>query len=92
MNFSPRKVSSEYYLTSAFLVDLENCLASKRYKKCHGYITKSEKMQLNEYAKGNLKCQTSILGLQTELIRIIYFETNKKESFGKSIPNLIKNC
>ena len=45
-----------------------------------------------EYYKGNLKCQTSILGLQTELIRNIYFDREKDNISGKTIPSLIKNC
>ena len=49
-------------------------------------------MHLEEYYKGNLKCQTSILGLQTELIRNVYFDKEKDNVFGKAIPSLIKNC
>ena len=92
LNCFSQVVLSDSLLNSAFLRDLENCFAIKNNVNCRKFVIQSEKMQLNEYAKGNLKCQTSILGLQTELIRSIYFKTNNKESFGKSIPYLIKNC
>ncbi len=83
---------SETYLNQSFLNDLKNCFVSERSYNCKKMISHSEKMQLNEFSKGNFKCQTSILGVQTELIRNTYFNKNKKKSSGKTIHYLIKNC
>ena len=85
-------ISTEPYYNSSFLTDLKKCFKSDKEEKCKEMILLTEQMQLREYYKGNLKCQTSILGLQTELIRNIYFDREKDNISGKTIPSLIKNC
>ena len=74
------------------LIDLLSCLESKDSKKCADIISRIEKKQIKEYEKGNFKCQTSLLGAQTEVIQRIYFESNIKNSLGFTIPFVIKNC
>ena len=84
-------ISTESY-HSSFLQDLKKCFEIKNDDECKEKILLTERMQLKEYYKDNLKCQTSILGLQTELIRNIYFNREKDNISGKTIPSLIKNC
>ena len=84
-------ISAESY-HSSFLQDLKKCFETKNDGKCKEKILLMERRQLKEYYNGNLKCQTSILGLQTELIRNVYFERNKDNLSWKTIPSLIKNC
>ena len=85
-------ISAESYYHPSFLKELKKCFEAEKEDKCKEMILLTERMQLREYYKGNLKCQTSILGLQTELIRNIYFDREKDNVFGKAIPSLIKNC
>ena len=85
-------ISTEPYYHSSFLEELKKCFEYEKEYKCKEMIILTERMQLREYHKGNLKCQTSILGLQTELIRNIYFEREKDNLSWKTIPFLIKNC
>ena len=85
-------ISTEPYYHSSFLKELKKCFEFGKEEKCKEMILLTEQMQLREYYKGNLKCQTSILGLQTELIRNIYFDIEKDNVSGKTIPFLIKNC
>ena len=85
-------LSSASYNHSSILEELRKCFETKNDNRCQEMIVLTERMQLSEYYKGNLKCQTSILGLQTELIRSIYFNKNKDYVSGKTIPLLIKNC
>ena len=51
-----------------------------------------EKLQIEASNKGNFRCQSTLLGIQTELIKNLYFKKN--EILPKSIiqSNLIKNC
>ncbi len=84
--------SSENYFHSSFLKEFKNCFETKNEDKCNKIILLTERMQLREYNEGNFKCQTSILGLQTELIRNIYFHGVKDNVFEKTIQSLIKNC
>ena len=77
---------------SSFLKELKRCFETENEDKCKEMILLTERMQLREFYKGNLKCQTSILGLQTELIRNIYFDREKENVSWETIPSLIKNC
>ena len=92
LNCFVEMISSESNYHSSFLKELKKCLKTKNDDKCKEMILLTERMQLREYYKGNLKCQTSILGLQTELIRNIYFDREKDNVSWKTIPSLIKNC
>ena len=92
LNCFVETISTEPYYYSSFLKELKKCFATQKDDKCKELILSTERMQLREYYKGNLKCQTSILGLQTELIRNIYFNREKDNISGKTIPSLIKNC
>ena len=85
-------ISAETYYKSSFLKELKKCFETENDDKCKKMILLTERMQLREYNEGNLKCQTSILGLQTELIRDIYFDRNKNNVSGITISSLIKNC
>ena len=84
--------TESYAYSSLFLKQLKICFETRNEDKCKEIILLTERMQLREYYMGNLKCQTSILGLQTELIRNIYFDREKDNVSGKTIPSLIKNC
>ncbi len=86
------KISTEPYYHSSFLKELKKCFEFDMKDKCKEMILLIERMQLREYNKGNLRCQTSLLGLQTELIRSIYFDGQKYNVTVKTIPSLIKNC
>ena len=85
-----RSTESSYH--SSFLKELKKCFKTDSNNNCKEMILLTERMQLREYHKGNLKCQTSLLGLQTELIRNIYFDREKDNLSWKTIPSLIKNC
>ena len=85
-------ISTESYYHPSFFEELKKCFEIENDDKCKEMIVQTEQMQLREYYNGNLKCQTSILGLQTELIRNIYFNSYKKNISEKAIPSLIKNC
>ena len=91
-NFPAKITLTESYYHSSLLKELNKCFETENNDECKDMILHMERMQSEEYFKGNLKCQTSILGLQSELIRNIYFESNVDYVPGKTIPFLIKNC
>ena len=92
LNCFSEMILTESFYQSSFLKELKKCFQSDKNFKCEELIYKTEQMQLSEFYRGNLKCQTSILGLQTEIIRNIYFERLKDYKSVKTIPFLIKNC
>ena len=85
-------ILTEPYPHASFLKEMKKCFKTENQDKCKEMILLTERMQLKEFYKGNLKCQTSLLGLQTALIQNIYFDREKDNISGKTIPSLIKNC
>ena len=73
---------------------MKACLAGeKKFRECNELILLTENIQMKEYQKGNFKCQTSLLGVQTELIRRNYFYNKKNKQISEiTIKHVIKNC
>ena len=92
LNFFCHALLAESHKHSSFLKEVKKCLKPTIEYKCKEMILITERMQMDEFYKGNLKCQTSILGLQSELIRNIYFVRDKNYFSENIIQSLIKNC
>jgi len=92
LNFFSEVSFSQANVNYSFISALRDCFENENFLICEKLILQSENMQLNEYNAGNLRCQTSLLAVQTELIRNLYFKNKKKYLAGKTIPALIKNC
>ena len=75
-----------------FFDDLNDCLEKGLMEKCNTVILEIENSQIDQYEKGNFKCQTSLLGLQTEIISRVYGSQNNRDFGGFTIPSVIKNC
>ena len=86
-------IFAEQLLTKSEILRKSNeCFKDFQYKICNNLVLEMEKMQLVEYEQNRYKCQTSILGLQTELIEVYYFKKLKKNKKAIMIPYVIKNC
>ena len=68
------------------------CFKNLEYKVCSNLFLEMEKLQVVESEQERYKCQTSILGLQTELIESYYFRNLKNKQNGIMIPYVINNC
>ena len=80
-------------LTKTDLLNKTNeCLRESQKKGCKKLILHMEKMQIVEFERNRFKCQTSILGLQTELIQGYFFNKFPKRLNIISMPYVIKNC
>ena len=71
---------------------LKTCLRKSNFEECKKLILIMEKLQIEASNKGNFKCQSSLLGIQTEIIKNFYFEKNDTLLQTKIHSNLIKNC
>ena len=74
------------------LDELKSCLRKSNFEECQKFILIMEKLQIEESNKGNFRCQTTLLGIQTELIKKFYFEKNETVPELIIHSNLIKNC
>jgi len=72
--------------------ELKICLRKTNLEECKKLIVIMEKLQIEASNKGNYKCQSTLLGIQTEIIKNFYFEKNDILSGLIINPNLIKNC
>ena len=90
--FLSQSIVAEQLLTKSDILKKSNeCFKNFEYKICNNLFVEMEKIQLVESEQGRYKCQSSILGLQTELIEAYYFKKlNKKDVI--MIPYVIKNC
>ncbi len=81
------------FLNKSEIVRKSNqCLKDPQFQLCSRLISEIEQLQLVEAENNSYKCQSSILGLQTELIKANYFKKLKKNQNGIMIPYVIKNC
>jgi len=86
---SPRVIRS---MDLYFLNEIKYCLDNQLKDKCKEIILELEALQTIEEEKGNFRCQTSILGLQSELIKAIDSNHRNFDFEGVSITFVIKNC
>ena len=78
--------------TFQLLIDFRRCLSKEGKEGCEELILSLEKMQVEEYKKENFRCQTALLGMQTEVIKNMYFSKNDSNSKKNTIKYVIKNC
>ena len=84
---------SETILTKTELLKKSNeCLRDSQTQGCKKLILRMEQMQIVEFERNRFKCQSSILGLQTELLEVSFFNKVPKSLNVISIPYVIKNC
>ena len=86
-SFAAIKIAN--YLT---VDELKTCLRKSNFEECQKLILIMEKLQIEASNKGNFRCQSTLLGIQTELIKNLYFEKNEILPELINHSNLIKNC
>tara|TARA_B100000212_G_C27239128_1_gene475064 strand:+ start:152 stop:562 length:411 start_codon:yes stop_codon:yes gene_type:complete len=85
-------IAEKNIVNSPDLDELRICLKKNNFEKCKKLILITEKLQIEASNKGNFKCQSTLLGIQSELIKNLYFEKYGIASNSIIISNLIKNC
>ena len=77
---------------SKILKESSECFKDPQNKVCSELISQIEKLQLLVFDQNRFKCQSSLLGLQSEIVEVYFLKnfSNKKTSF--TIPHVIKNC
>ena len=77
---------------SNILKQSSECFKDSQSQVCKKLVFKLEKLQLIVFDQNRFKCQSSLLGLQSEIIEAYFLKnlSNKRISF--MIPYVIKNC
>ena len=77
---------------SKILKKSSDCFKDSRTQICKELVSEIEKLQLVVFDQNRFKCQTSLLGLQTEIIEAYFFKNFSNERISFMIPYVIKNC
>jgi len=77
---------------SKILKDASHCIEDSQAQVCKELVSEIEKIQLVVYDQNRFKCQSSLLGLQTEIIEAYFFNNFSNERISLMIPYVIKNC
>ena len=77
---------------SEILEQSNKCFQDSQNQECRKLVSKIEIFQLVVFDKKKFKCQSSLLGLQSQLIEAYFFKnfSNKRTEF--TIPYVVKNC
>ena len=68
------------------------CIKDSQNQECRKLVSQIEKLQLVEFDQNKFKCQTSLLGLQSEIIEVYFLKNFSNERISFMIPYVIKNC
>ena len=77
---------------SEILKKSSKCIKDSQNQVCKELVLRIEKLQLAVFDQNKFKCQSSLLGLQSELIEANFFKNYSRKRILFMIPYVIKNC
>ena len=77
---------------SMILKQSSECFKDSQSQLCRDIVSQIEKLQLVIFDQNKFKCQSSLLGLQSELIEAYFFKSFSNERISFMLPYVIKNC
>ena len=77
---------------SKILKEASYCIKDSEAQVCKELVSEIEKLQLVVFDQNRFKCQSSLLGLQTEIIEAYFFNNSLNKGISLMIPYVIKNC
>ena len=69
-----------------------DCIKDSQNLVCRELVSQIEKLKNIMFDQNKFKCQSSLLGLQTEIIEAYFFNNFSNERNSLMIPYVIKNC
>jgi len=77
---------------SKILKQSNDCFKDSRVQICKELVSEIEKLQLVVFDQNRFKCQSSLLGLHSEIIEAYFLKNFSNERIPFMIPYVIKNC
>ena len=68
------------------------CIKDSQIQECKELVSEIEKLQKLVFDQNRFKCQSSLLGLQSEIIEALFFKNSSNERILIMLPYVIKNC
>ena len=69
-----------------------DCMKYSQREVCKELVSEIEKLQKIVFDQNRFKCQSSLLGLQSEIIEAYFLRNFSNEKISFMIPYVIKNC
>ena len=77
---------------SKILKEASYCIRDSQAQVCKELVFEIEKLQLVVFDQNKFKCQSSLFGLQSEIIEAYYLKSSLNKGISLMIPYVIKNC
>ena len=77
---------------SMILIKSSKCIKESQNQECKELISQIEELKSLMFDQNRFKCQSSLLGLQSELIEAYYLKKFANDKISLLIPFVIKNC
>ena len=77
---------------SKIIKQSNECIKDSQNEVCRELVFQIDKLQLLVFDQNRFKCQSSLLGLQSELIEAYFFRNPSNERISFMIPFVNKNC
>ena len=77
---------------SKIFKESRDCIKDSHAQVCKELVSEIEKLQLLVFEQNRFKCQSSLLGLQSEIIESYFLKNFSNERISLMIPYVIKNC
>ena len=77
---------------SEILKQSSECIKDSQNQICRELVSQLEKLQYVVFDQNRFKCQSSLLGLQSELIEAYFLKNFSNERISFMIPYVNKNC
>ena len=77
---------------SNILKQSSDCIKDFQTQICKELVYEIEKLQLAVFDQNRFKCQSSLLGLQSEIIGAYFLKNFSNERISLMTPYVIKNC
>ena len=68
------------------------CIKDFQSQACKELVSEIEKLQIVEFDQKRFKCQSSLLGLQSEIVEAYFLNNFSNEQISFMISYVIKNC
>ena len=77
---------------SKILKQSSDCFKDSQTQVCKELVSAIEKIQLVVFEQNRFKCQSSLLGLQSEIVEAYFLKKISNKRIPFMAPYVIKNC
>ena len=77
---------------SKILIKSRKCIKDSQNQECRELVSQIEEFKSVMFDQNKFKCQSSLLGLQSELIEAYFLKKISNKRVSSMIPHVNKNC